>query len=906
MTQPVPFGKYYLLERINVGGMAEVFKAKAFGVEGFERLVAVKRILPNIAEDEEFITMFIDEAKIAVQLQHANIAQIFDLGKVEDSFFIALEYVYGKDLRAIFDHLRKVSDRMPTAQVCYVMMQVCEGLDYAHNKRDAQGRELHLVHRDVSPQNVLVGYEGEIKLVDFGIAKAAGKASKTQAGILKGKFGYMSPEQVRGLPVDRRSDVFAAGICLYELLTGERLFVGESDFSTLEKVRNVEILPPSSFNKRIAPELERIVLKSLAKEVEDRYQNAIDLHDDLQAYLYSIGEFYSRKDLAGWMKKAFAAELEEEKARNAQWEQLERPTPPPVSEPPPRQSDVRSGGSPGALDWDDEELETQIFDRPGEPGHDPRDGELSSQDILLQDGALESLDDKTAIAPPPDAAALAMQMDYAIQSAPASAYGAGPGSTYVPPGGSYGTGAGTGGGPPPGLSAYRQTGSHATVSRSGSATSSTNAWGFAPVGQQRTEGNPAGQAPPVSPFRQTIMGLPQLTPPAYPPGAASGTGPFRDRRSAALPGGRRIPVATLATAGILLVAGFVLYNLFWRPARLAIDVIPADAVVQLDGVVLRGPAPIELEKAPGPYSLAFSKEGYSKHEQTVQLKGGELERIRVHLEASPDTGFELTSDPPGQLVWLDGTPFTGSDPNNTQARTDLRASRVPPGRHLLEIKGDSRFRPWQLEFYQEPARMMPIRATLEAESARGGAPGPTVVRPVPGPPVLVRPSIEAPPAAAAQAAPPPAPSPPPPAATPPPARPDPPPVAVKPTPPPAPAPTPPPPASPASPPAPRPAAQEPPRPAPPAAAAEAPAATPAATAPSRGICSVTIGSRPWAEVWVDGRNTGKLTPLVGHKVPCGRRRIRLWNPELNLEKTESVLLRSSEPFKKIFQLDDAQ
>ena len=141
---------------------------------------------------------------------------------------------------------------------CHVMMQVCEGLDYAHNKRDGQGRELHLIHRDISPQNVLIGYEGEVKLIDFGIAKAAGKASKTQAGILKGKFGYMSPEQVRGLPIDRRSDIFAVGIVLYELLTSERLFVGESDFSTLEKVRNVEIMPPSSYNKKIPAELERI------------------------------------------------------------------------------------------------------------------------------------------------------------------------------------------------------------------------------------------------------------------------------------------------------------------------------------------------------------------------------------------------------------------------------------------------------------------------------------------------------------------------------------------------------------------------------------------------------------------------------------------------------------------------
>src|SRR3954469_15532187 len=328
LKKPVPFGKYYLLERINVGGMAEVFKAKTFGVEGFERLLAVKRILPNIAEDEEFITMFIDEAKIAVQLQHANIAQIFDLGKVDDSFFIALEYVHGRDLRSIFDRMRNKAESLPIAMACYVIMQVCEGLDYAHNKRDAQGRELHLVHRDVSPQNVLIGYEGECKLIDFGIAKAAGKAGKTQAGILKGKFGYMSPEQVRGLPIDRRSDIFAVGIVLYELLTNERLFVGESDFSTLEKVRNVEILPPSSYNKKIPDELERIVLKALAKDPEDRYQNAIDLHDDLQAFLHTAGEFYSRKDLAGWMKKTFGKEIEDETAKLEGYRQLK---PPPAS-----------------------------------------------------------------------------------------------------------------------------------------------------------------------------------------------------------------------------------------------------------------------------------------------------------------------------------------------------------------------------------------------------------------------------------------------------------------------------------------------------------------------------------------------------------------------------------------------
>ncbi|MDQ3369058.1 MAG: protein kinase, partial [Myxococcota bacterium] len=412
--------------------MAEVFRAKAFGVEGFERLVAVKRILPNIAEDKEFIRMFIEEAKLSVQLNHANIAQIFDLGVVDGAYYIALEHVHGRDLRGIFDRCRQLGEAMPVSQACFMVMKVCEGLDYAHNKRDQAGREISLVHRDVSPQNVLISFEGEVKIIDFGIAKAAGKGSKTQAGILKGKFGYMSPEQVRGLPVDRRSDVFSCGIVLYELLTGERLFVGESDFSTLEKVRNVEILPPSTYNRKIPDELERIVLKALAKDVEDRYQNAIDLHDELQAFVYTAGEFYSRKDLAGWMKKTFGREIEEETAKLETYRQLKAPTaeqpvvartstgsrppahtpapssrrstqsmaslgtkPPP---PPTRVSQQLPVVQPGAtakarseesgdLAWDDDELETQIYDNPDD---DPRNqqprpaGARASKPLPLQ------------------------------------------------------------------------------------------------------------------------------------------------------------------------------------------------------------------------------------------------------------------------------------------------------------------------------------------------------------------------------------------------------------------------------------------------------------------------------------------------------------------------------------------
>jgi eukaryotic-like serine/threonine-protein kinase len=323
--QPIPFGRYLLLDRINIGGMAEVWRGKSFGAGGFERLVAIKRILPNIAEDDEFIAMFQDEAKISVQLTHANICQIYELNRIAQSLYIAMEYVPGKDLRSIFDRARKKGEPPPVPLVCYVVGKLCEGLDYAHRKKDSYGRDLNIVHRDVSPQNVLISFEGEVKVIDFGIAKAAGKVTKTQAGILKGKFGYMSPEQIRGLPLDRRSDVFAIGVCLYELLTGERLFVGDSDFAVLEKVRKAEVLPPSTYNRRIPEALEKIVLRALAKDVNARYQYASELADDLQRFLITSDSIFSRKDLMQYMKSTFAEEVDREKARLAEYAEVKAP-----------------------------------------------------------------------------------------------------------------------------------------------------------------------------------------------------------------------------------------------------------------------------------------------------------------------------------------------------------------------------------------------------------------------------------------------------------------------------------------------------------------------------------------------------------------------------------------------------
>jgi hypothetical protein len=324
VRQPVPFGKYLLLDRISVGGMAEVFKAKSYGVEGFEKIIAIKRILPTMGEDRDFIKMFIDEAKIAGQLAHANICQIFELGRIDGSHFIAMEYIWGKDLLQIQNRLRKIKQPMPIQMACFSIAKVLEGLDYAHRKRDPLGRPLEIVHRDCSPQNVLVSYEGEVKVIDFGIAKATSRNSRTMAGVLKGKFGYMSPEQVRGLPLDRRSDIFALGTMLYECLTGDRLFQGETDFSTLEKVRNVDIRPPRELNPAIPEPVEAVILKALSKDVDERYQWCSEMLADLQAWLMSQEVVFTAKSLSSWLKEVFAAEIDRERAMLEDYKKLGR------------------------------------------------------------------------------------------------------------------------------------------------------------------------------------------------------------------------------------------------------------------------------------------------------------------------------------------------------------------------------------------------------------------------------------------------------------------------------------------------------------------------------------------------------------------------------------------------------
>ncbi len=302
MSRPQPFGAYDLLARINVGGMAEVFKAVH---RDSGRTVAIKRILPSVAEDEEFISMFRDEATIASQLDHPNIAKIFDIGKVDASYYIALEFVEGRDMRTIADNAVRRKATLPLDIIVYVMSSLCDGLEYAHQRQDARGRPLGVVHRDVSPQNILVSMAGDVKLIDFGIAKAAGKLARTQVGSIKGKFGYMSPEQVRGLPVDRRSDIFSMGICFWEFLTLQRLFHGDNEVVVMERIRNADVPPPTQVAPSIPVELEQIVMRALARDADERYTSASAIHADLSAYARTVGLVARRDRAADYMRRTF-------------------------------------------------------------------------------------------------------------------------------------------------------------------------------------------------------------------------------------------------------------------------------------------------------------------------------------------------------------------------------------------------------------------------------------------------------------------------------------------------------------------------------------------------------------------------------------------------------------------------
>lgn len=293
-----PQQRYRVIERIAAGGMAEVFRAESAGLEGFKKKVAIKRVLPHLAGKTEFIGMFLDEARLSAHLGHSNCVQVFDIGQGDNTYFIVMEMVEGADLKGVITHMRAQSRLFPVEEAVLICVRICDGLAYAHELRDERGRPRNIVHRDMSPPNVLMTAYGEVKIADFGLAKANSQLEESQPGIIKGKFGYLSPEAAQGRAVDARTDIFAVGIILWEMLAGRRLFQGKSDLETVKQVQKALVPDIRQFNPSVPDSVIRVMSRALAGDPAHRYATARELGHDLNQALFSLPRAVSSFDLA--------------------------------------------------------------------------------------------------------------------------------------------------------------------------------------------------------------------------------------------------------------------------------------------------------------------------------------------------------------------------------------------------------------------------------------------------------------------------------------------------------------------------------------------------------------------------------------------------------------------------------
>jgi serine/threonine protein kinase len=670
-SRAVIYGKYELLQRINVGGMAEVFKARRVESDGSDSFVAIKRILPSIAEDHDFINMFIDEAKLTVQLTHPNIAHTYELGRSNDTYYIAMEYVAGKDLRTIFERLRRSNAAVPPDLAAYVISRIAAALDYAHRKNDEHGQPLGIVHRDVSPQNVIISFDGDVKMIDFGIAKAANKIQNTQVGVLKGKFGYMSPEQVSGKEVDRRSDLFSLGVVLFEILAGERLFVGTNDNAVLDKVRNAVMPRLSDLRKGVPAALEGIVAHALARNPAERYQHASELEMDLRNYLGAQARPFNQNDLAQVMRTTFAADYDHEirpdGAPPASEEPIDWPRAvPSVSVPKIRSTLLRHDQRPhleggvAALALDaplpdaprTPKLSTSAMSDDTDPSlHEPPQPVDPSAATSVK--AMASAEARGNLEITPEA--LMFEAEFGLESAPISRMAGLSAPKRAPP-------------PPTPLPSV-------ITELDADATSVTR--------------RPAASAPEVTrvavlPPETLRAGRQKEPPPVYKPP------PERLRRTAST-ASLILTLLMLAALGVVGLkwwwpnarpkAGYSKLDLFAAPGFGAIQVVtePADAQVLIDGATVKpgGPQPFTSEHIDTDVSheIIVRKAGYHEVSEKVTVARGES--LVVTLKLTPDQTVLTVDTTPGEAeIWVDG---------RLEGHSGEAIGTIAAGGHLMRV-----------------------------------------------------------------------------------------------------------------------------------------------------------------------------------------------------------------------------
>jgi len=670
-----PFGKYLLLQRVSVGGMAEVFKALPSNADRIDQIVAIKRILPNIAEDQEFIGMFIDEARIAGQLTHPNICRIYELGRVNNDHYIAMQFLWGRDLLKVMNRYKKAGRFVSPMMAAWIGSQALAALQYAHTKHDENGQPLNIIHRDVSPQNIIVGYSGAVKLIDFGVARAASQSQKTQAGILKGKFGYMSPEMIRGLPIDHRSDVFAMGICLHELLTSTRLFYGETDFATLELVRDANVVPPSQKAAGVPAALDAIVMKALSREADDRYQDAAEMQAALEGFLASHDPQYGQTDVGMAMRQAFHTEVQKERERlETFWGMLERgelvrgavvPASPHETDSGERNANGRIEALIGAAD---PTLE------PPRPPETARDEDVQDEQTHIFFSASEldeirELEETVEPPPPPrrptitDLVPPPPTQGQSLSGYPLSAYES-PGTPPLPPS-SYPRGGY--------LQQQAQRPSAFPPAPSFAGGIAPTFGGATPTPTGAGPNNPFASRPSSGTFQR---GQERSQPPVAAPSAFDQAWPAIDPAYATdhhLPPKKVSVVLRVAVFALLiLTVAVAVYTVprFATAGTGAIEVETTndpDALVRVDGIV-RGNPPLVVEGlAPGVHKVEIEASGYEIARADVRVEKGSARAIKLELEKS---GASASSN-------ANTTSVTSADAATSQAMPAAESASAP-------------------------------------------------------------------------------------------------------------------------------------------------------------------------------------------------------------------------------------
>ncbi len=717
-TQHEVFGPYLVYERLGIGGMATVHRAKERGIEGFERMVALKRLLPHLAEDESFVRSFVREAKLASLLQHANIVQLYELGRVGPVYFISMELIEGRDVRKVLRQSKRVTGPPPINVTVALLLQLCDALDYAHTRADEDGVPLGLVHRDVSPSNLLITGSGHLKIIDFGIAKAQSTQLRTQTGRVKGKLAYMAPESVTGQALDGRSDLFSVGIIAHELLTARPLFATKNDYKTLMRVQKAPVAPPSAQNLEVPPELDAIVLKALSKDRDQRWASAADMREELHRLRRHYQYNATNREVSHWCQWAFSQELTEGSVSRSitMAQQDSRSLGPSDSDLMPRLDRARLAG--GVALGDDDEVD-MVWGSAAEDAARP---------VLLDDVPDVSHKIPTPASQPPISPSQ-------VEGTPAQRAATSPTDDVA-----YVVGAAPRGDEPGQVQV--RAGSRRPGARQRAASIAPGASGAGALGLTSTAPPlPGAFGPGSGAFSSAGAGAPSE---GLPPAPALGRGTTTthrvdDEMPVEVPlveSSERARMSTEFGAGIvaqhrssrwrvMAIAGGVLAVcgalLLLRTAgsdgrdssaqpprfghvRLLVE--PSDAVVLVDGKT-HDEVPHEVELAVGDHSVEIRRQGYRSWISTLEVAANENQTVRVVLEkASSGATVAVRSTPPGLIVKINGETLMEATPTSVEVET---------GSHVISLENEYG-ELWRRELDAESNTHYELQPNLEREA----------------------------------------------------------------------------------------------------------------------------------------------------------------------------------------------